>query len=114
MTTPVLTSQTHIAPIDLTVIPQSGTTTPSGHLTTDEAAHVIRDWQAYGNTTPGATHGTWTIGVIHFIDGEARVTSILPIPRSVKHAPTTPARRATNVQPVHTFSSSALLDEVAL
>lgn len=114
MTTPVLTPQTHIASIDLTVTPQAGTTTPSGYLTTDEAAHVTRDWQAYGNTTPGATHGTWTIGVIHFIDGEAQVTSILSIPRSVKPVPTTPARRATTTQPVQTFSSRALLDEVAL
>lgn len=101
-------------PIDLTVIPQASTITPSSYLTTDEAAHVIRDWQAYGNTTPGATHGTWTIGVIHFIDGKARVTSILSIPRSVKRAPTTPARRATNTQPIHVCGSSALPHEVAL
>lgn len=101
-------------PIDLTIIPQAGTTTPSSYLTTDEAAHVIRDWQAYGNTTPGATRGTWTIGVIHFIDGEAQVTSILSIPRSVKHTLTTPARRATNTQPTHVCGSSALLHEVAL
>lgn len=114
MTTPVLTSQTPIMPIDLTVIPQSGTTTPSGYLTTDEAAHVIRDWQAYGNTTPGAANGTWTIGVIHFIDGEAQVTSILSIPRSVKPVPTTPARRATTTQTAQTFSASALLDGVTL
>lgn len=78
--------------IDLTVIPQAGTTTPSGYLTTDEAAHVTQDWQAYGNTTPEATRGTWTIGVIHFIDGEAQVTSILTIPRSVKREATTVGR----------------------
>lgn len=70
--------------IDLTVTPQAKTLTPSGYLTKEEAAHVIRDWNAYGNTTPQDTNGTWTIGFIHFIDGEAQVTSILAIPRSIK------------------------------
>ena len=37
--------------IDLTVTPQAKTLTPSGYLTKEEAAHVIRDWNAYGNTT---------------------------------------------------------------
>ncbi|MDK7139356.1 hypothetical protein QP414_08555 [Corynebacterium simulans] len=70
--------------IDLTVTPQAKTLTPSGHLTKEEAAHVIRDWNAYGNTTAQATNGTWTIGFIHINDGEAQVTSILTIPRSVE------------------------------
>lgn len=70
--------------IDLTVFPQAKTITPSGRLTKAEAAHVTRDWNAYGNITEQATNGTWTIGFIHIIDGEAQVTSTLTIPRSVE------------------------------
>ncbi|ATZ08641.1 hypothetical protein [Corynebacterium striatum] len=79
--------------IDLTVTPQTKTLTPSGYLTKEEAAHVIRDWNAYGNTTPQDTNGTWTVGFIHFIDGEAQVTSILTIPRSVEREAATVGHR---------------------
>ena len=71
--------------IDLTITPQGGTLTPGAHLNTDQAEHVIRDWRNYGTTGPQA--GTWTVAVVHTIDGTPRVTAVAHIPRSVATDP---------------------------
>lgn len=71
--------------IDLTITPQAGTLTPGGHLNADQAEHVIRDWRDCGTTGPQA--GTWTVAVVHTIDGTPRVTAVAHIPRTVANPP---------------------------
>lgn len=65
---------------DLTITPQFGALVPAGHLNTDQAEHVIRDWHDYADTTR-PTNGTWTVALVHTIGGAPCVTAVMTIPR---------------------------------